>query len=81
MSPLFWEVPPDRRLQAWVGAAESGEYRRQSRAIADSWGRAGARTRTVAVPGANHFTIVAQLADAASPMVAALLEMVVEATR
>ena len=81
MSPLLWDMAPDRRLEAWVGAEESGEYLRQSRVIAESWARAGARTRTVAVPGANHFTIVAQLADAASPMVAALLEMVGEATR
>ncbi|HEX2255531.1 MAG TPA: alpha/beta hydrolase [Afifellaceae bacterium] len=81
MSPLFWEVPPGRRLEAWVGAEESGEYLRQSRTIVDTWAQAGARTRCQVVPGANHFTIVAQLADAASPMTAALLDMVEAAPR
>lgn len=76
MSPLFWEVPPRRRFEAWVGAEESGEYLRQSRAIAERWARAGARTGFKAVAGANHFTIVACLADSDSPMVGTLLDMV-----
>jgi arylformamidase len=80
MSPLFWTVPSNRRLEAWVGAEESGEYLRQSRTIAESWQRAGARTRFEAVPGANHFTIVSDLADADSAMVATLVEMVGEAS-
>jgi arylformamidase len=80
MSPLFWTVPPNRQLEAWVGAEESGEYLRQSRTIVESWGRAGARTRFKAVPGANHFTIVSDLADADSAMVAMLLEMLGEAS-
>jgi arylformamidase len=81
MSPLFWPVPARRRLEAWVGAEESGEYLRQSRTVAEGWARAGARTHYQGIAGANHFTILAGLADPASSMVATLLDLIGEATR
>ena len=68
LSPLFWPPPAGRVLDAVVGEVESGEYHRQSRAIVERWGAAGVRTRFEAVPGANHFTVVAPLADPDSPM-------------
>jgi arylformamidase len=55
-----------------VGANESAEYLRQSRIIVDAWGAAGVATRFGTVPGANHFTAIAPLADPHSPMVARL---------
>jgi arylformamidase len=74
-SPLFWPVPRHGSLDAIVGATESAEYFRQSRAIVDVWGKAGLPTRFGTVPGANHITAIAPLADPASPMVARLREL------
>jgi arylformamidase len=58
-----------------VGALESSEFLRQSRTIADSWGKAGAQTRYEAIPGANHFTVIEGLADPQSAMVGRLAEL------
>jgi arylformamidase len=74
-SPLFWKAPGEGRLDAVVGENESAEYFRQSRTIVDVWGRAGIPTRFAVVPGANHFTAIAPLADPQSPMVARLMEL------
>jgi arylformamidase len=68
VSPLFWEVAPERTLDAWVGGAESAEFLRQSREIANVWGEKDVATAYVAVPGANHFTVLDPLADPASTM-------------
>ena len=68
VSPLFWNVAPGRILDAWVGGAESGEFLRQSREIADVWAGKGVATEYVAIPGANHFTVLDPLADPASAM-------------
>jgi len=76
VSPLAWEVPAGARaFDAWVGGKESGEFLRQSRAIADSWGRKGVATRYVEVAGADHFTVLDALADPASAMTARLVEL------
>ncbi|WP_375411401.1 alpha/beta hydrolase [uncultured Bradyrhizobium sp.] len=74
-SPLFWPVPSGGSLDAVVGADESAEYFRQSRTIADTWRRGGIETRFAEVPGANHFTAIAPLADPRSPMTLRLLEL------
>ena len=58
-----------------VGGNESAEYFRQSQTIVDVWGAAGIATRFGVVPGANHFTAIAPLADPQSPMVARLKEL------
>ena len=58
-----------------VGGNESAEYHRQSRTIADVWGKAGVATRFGTVPNANHFTAIAPLADPASDMVARLKQL------
>jgi arylformamidase len=74
-SPLFWETPARGSLDAIVGETESAEYFRQSRSIVDAWGAAGLPTRFGTVPGANHITAIAPLADPDSPMVARLREL------
>lgn len=71
-SPALWEPPAGVRLEAWVGGAESAEYQRQSRDFTAIWEAQGAATRFATVPGANHFTIVAELTDPQSPMTRAL---------
>jgi arylformamidase len=67
-SPLFWIAPKRGNLDAVVGGNESAEYFRQSRSIVEAWGAAGVATSFAAIPGANHFTAVAPLADPHSPM-------------
>ena len=74
-SPAFWDPPADVVLEAWVGGAESSEYLRQSRLIADRWSAAGAKTRLHAIAGANHFTASAPLTDPESEMVATLIRL------
>ncbi len=75
VSPLFWNPPSHGSLDAVVGEAESAEYHRQSRSIADVWGKAGIATRYGVVPSANHFTAIAPLADPASAMTLRLKEL------
>jgi arylformamidase len=78
LSPLFWPIPSHSSLDAVVGGDESAEYHRQSRMIVDAWGRAGIATRLAEVPGANHFTAIAPLADPDSAMTRRLLELALE---
>jgi arylformamidase len=73
-SPLFWDVPQGRILDAVVGGIESDEFRRQSRIIADGW-QAKARTRYAEIPGANHFTVIAPMSDPESEMVKRVVEL------
>ncbi|OYU89515.1 MAG: alpha/beta hydrolase [Bradyrhizobiaceae bacterium PARB1] len=68
VSPLFGPVPSHGSLDAVVGGEESSEYFRQSRSIVEVWGRA-IPTRYDTIPGANHFTAIAPLADPDSEMV------------
>lgn len=65
-SPLLWPAPAHGSLDAVVGAEESAEYLRQSRAIVDAW--AAIPVRYEAIAGANHFTAVAPMADPSSAM-------------
>ncbi len=74
-SPLFWAVPRQGSLDAFVGGNESAEYFRQSKEIVEVWGAAGLPTRFGAVPDANHITAIAPLADPGSPMVLRLREL------
>jgi arylformamidase len=75
LSPAFWRAPTGLVLDAVVGALESSEFLRQSRLIADVWGKAGVSTRYETVAGANHFTVLAPLTDPASPMVRRLASL------
>jgi len=74
-SPIFWRPPVHGSLDAVVGEAESAEYHRQSRTMAERWGEAGVATRYGNVPAANHFTAIAPLADPASSMTLRLKEL------
>jgi len=79
VSPLYWNVPRGRTLDAVVGALESGEFLRQSRSIVDDWGARGVATRYEEIAGTNHFTVVDPLSDPDSAMtrrVVQLAEMV-----
>ncbi|MEW6255229.1 MAG: alpha/beta hydrolase [Pseudomonadota bacterium] len=69
LSPAFWPVPAGRAFTAFAGGAESDEFRRQARDLAARWGAAGVAASAQEVDGANHFTVVEQMVDPASPMV------------
>lgn len=75
LSPVHHRPPSGSIVDAVVGGAESGEYLRQSRELVESWSRAGAEAACEIVEGANHFTIVAPMADPKSAMVARLVAL------
>lgn len=75
VSPLFWKVPQGAVLDAAVGGIESNEFLRQSKTIAEAWGKRGAATRYVPIDGANHFTVLDPLTDAGSAMTQRIAEM------
>ena len=72
VSPLFWAVARGLALDAVVGGIESSEFLRQSRLVAEEWGKRGAETRYEAIPGKNHFTVCDAMTDPDSAMVARL---------
>jgi arylformamidase len=75
LSPLLWPAPEGKILDAVVGGAESGEYLRQSAAMVRAWGEDGVETRYEEIDGANHFTVIAPLADPESAMVERLAQL------
>jgi arylformamidase len=75
VSPLFWKPPARGTLDAVVGSNESAEYLRQSRIIVDAWNAAGIATQFATIPDANHFTVIAPLADPNSPMTLRLKQL------
>jgi arylformamidase len=66
LSPLHFPVAKGIALDAWVGGAESAEYLRQSRTVADAWKTRGAETAYRELSGADHFTVLEPLTDPAS---------------
>lgn len=58
LSPRWLPPPAGRALHVAVGGAESGEFLRQSRDFAAAWGGG-----FEALPGLNHFTVLAPLAQ------------------
>jgi arylformamidase len=74
-SPLFWPPPNGLTFDAVVGGTESSEFLRQSRIIAESWGKAGVATRYEAIAGMNHFTVIDALSDPDSAMVERLVAL------
>jgi len=79
-SPLFRPPPPKgRRLVAAVGGDESAEFLRQSREIAENWGRVGVSAECEVIAGTNHFTIVDELIRPGSAMLTQIVAMAREA--
>jgi arylformamidase len=75
LSPLLWPAPKGKVFDALVGGIESAEFLRQSRVLADAWGKAGVTTRYDAPAGIHHFTVIEPLGDPDSAMVTRLLEL------
>lgn len=74
VSPLYWQVPVGRTLDAVVGGIESSEFLRQSKTIADGW-QGTAQTRYEEIAGANHFTVLDPLTDPDSAMTKRVVEL------
>ena len=75
-SPVLWPAPPkDKVFVAAAGGEESQEFVRQALELASVWSRAGVKAECVVVPGANHFTIVDELANRESAMFARIVRM------
>jgi len=69
VSPLRWPRPAGARtVLAVVGAEESAEFRRQSRELCRQWAAPGWETECLEVAGANHFTVIDELARAGSAL-------------
>jgi len=75
VSPVFWPIKSDRSFDAVAGGLESDEFKRQSRLIVQTWGKAGAQTRYGEIAGTNHFTVIDLLADPQSAMTARVAEL------
>jgi len=67
--------PPSATMVAAVGGDESQEFIRQSLALAATWSAAGVKAECVVVPGANHFTILDELARAESAVLARIVSL------
>ena len=61
-------------LDVTVGDLESGAFKSQSRAMADTWQQAKAETRYAEYPG-NHFTVIDALTDPDNAMVTRIAEL------
>jgi arylformamidase len=59
-----------------VGEAESSEFQRQSHALSRAW--AELRTQVAVIPGANHYSIVRDLAQRGSELNSIVLTMLAE---
>lgn len=70
LSPLLMPSPSGH-LHAYVGGDEGIEYTRQTRSIAEAWGGTWD-----SLPGLHHFSIVEQLQDPGSVMVAKALALI-----
>jgi arylformamidase len=62
LSPALFPAPPRGRLYAVVGAQESQEFLRQNELIRKAWGPVRVPVCET-VPGANHLTVLHELAD------------------
>lgn len=71
LSPLFMSPPTRAPLVIALGAAEGPEFHRQAEAFAAHLVGAGVEATLLDVPGANHFSIVDDLATPGSALHAA----------
>ena len=68
-SPLHERPIHGCTLDAFVGACESASFHEQSRALQRAWAEQGIGSTYRVIPGANHLTIVDELARIDSPIV------------
>jgi len=73
LSPVHMPPATDRPLYTAVGSLESGEFKRQTALIGKAW--PGNLVREIPMPGFHHLNVIEELANVASPMFDAALEM------
>lgn len=74
LSPVLLKPATDAPMVIAAGGAESEEFRRQSRILADAW-KGYAPVEHVELPGLNHFTILTETATADSSLTQARLRL------
>ncbi len=74
-SPALLSPAGPAPLALAVGGDESAEFQRQSRDLGARWGEKGCAVEHVEAPGRDHFTVVEQMADAASPLTRTMLRL------
>jgi len=74
LSPVLLKPATDAPMVIAAGGAESDEFRRQSRILADAW-KGYAPIEHVEPPGLNHFTILTETATADSSLTQARLRL------
>jgi arylformamidase len=73
LSPVYMPPATGRPLYTAVGALESGEFRRQTALIGKAWPRN--LVREIPMRGLHHLNVVEELANLASPLFDAALQM------
>jgi len=73
LSPVHLPPATGRPLYTAVGALESGEFKRQTALIGKAWPRN--LVHEVRMPGFHHLNVIEELANVASPLYDAALEM------
>ncbi len=73
LSPVFSQPVFSMPIALAVGGDESDEFKRQTQLLMASGSRPG--MQNIALPGANHFTVVEELAKADSPLHRAALTL------
>jgi arylformamidase len=74
LSPAYLPPATDRPLYTAVGALESSEFRRQNELIGKAWRRNLARD--IRMPNLHHLNVIDELANPASPLFDAALELI-----
>jgi arylformamidase len=75
LSPIDWPPPAGRPVVAYVGGAETAEFRRQTSAFVARWSEAGAKATAVEVTGQGHFGVIDALAEPDSAMTLELVRL------
>ncbi len=73
-SPALLTPQAGVAVTAWVGAEERPEFIRQAKLLANVWTGCGIATKYVEQIGKNHFTLIDDLQDPQSAMMAEFLE-------
>jgi len=73
LSPLFWDLPADKPVVAYVGGDESSEFLRQTRSLCARF--CAFNARGVEVAGAGHFSVIGPLADPESAITRDLVQL------
>ena len=75
-SPILSKNIPETPLIIAVGAAETDEFKRQSKAFSADWATKGGNCYFLEQPGNNHFSILNELADRESKLIQDILTQI-----